>query len=168
VGELDGWQHCPRCTSDLRSEPGAVRCDTCGLVVYAKPAPAICGLVVDDGGRVLLGRRAHEPAAGRWDLLGGFMTEDEQPRDTLKRELREETGLDVEPEEFVGVVADRYGDEGNATLNLCWTARIVSGDAAPSDDVSELRWFEPDELPGEEELAFPNTAALLRAWRTPS
>ena len=143
-----------------------MRCDSCGLVVYAKPAPAICGLVVDDGGRVLLGRRAHEPAAGCWDILGGFMNEDEQPLDTLKRELREETGLDVEPGAFVGVVADRYGEGGNPTLNLCWTARIVSGEAAPSDDVSALRWFEPDELPGAEELAFSNTAELLRAWRT--
>jgi len=168
VGELDGWKHCPRCASHLRPEPGAVRCDTCGLVVYAKPAPAICGLVVDDGGRVLLGRRARAPAAGLWDILGGFMNEYEHPLDTLKRELREETGLDVEAEAFVGVVADRYGDEGNATLNLCWTARIISGDAAPSDDVSELRWFEPHELPGEEELAFSNTAELLRAWRTAS
>jgi hypothetical protein len=54
---------------------------------------------------------------------------------------------------------------GNTTLNLCWTATIVSGEAAPSDDVSELRWFEPDELPGEEDLAFSNTVELLRAWQ---
>ena len=94
------------------------------------------------------------------------MNEDEQPFDTLRRELREETGLEVVPGEFVGVVTDRYGDEGNATLNLCWTARIVSGDAAASDDVAELRWFEPDELPREDELAFWNTTELLRAWRT--
>ncbi|MGI8607476.1 MAG: NUDIX hydrolase [Gaiellaceae bacterium] len=165
MGELDGWKHCPRCASGLRAESGSVRCDSCGLVVYAKPAPAICCLVVDAVGRVLLGRRAHEPAAGRWDILGGFMDEDEQPFDTLRRELREETGLDVEPGAFVGVVADCYGKEGSATLNLCWTARIVSGAAAPSDDVSELRWFGPDELPADKELAFSNTAELLRAWR---
>ena len=96
------------------------------------------------------------------------MPEGADESETLRRELREETGLDVEPGAFVGVVADSYGDEGNATLNLCWTAKIVSGDAAPSDDVSELRWFEADELPGEEELAFSNTAELLRAWRTTS
>ncbi len=143
-----------------------MHCDPCGLVVYANPAPAICVLVVDDEGRVLLGRRAHEPAAGRWDVLGGFMNENEQPFDTLRRELREETSLDVEPGRFVAAVTDRYGDDGNATLNLCWTATIVSGDAAPSDDVVELGWFEPDALPREEELAFWNTAELLRAWRT--
>jgi len=165
VGELDGWVSCPRCRAGLEKEEGAVRCGECGLVVYAKPAPAVCGLVVDDAGRVLLGRRAHEPAAGKWDILGGFMDEYEQPLDTLRRELREETGLEVEPMRFVGAVSDRYGEEGNATLNLSWTARVVSGAPTPADDVAELRWFPADDLPPWEELAFANTSSLLALWR---
>jgi ADP-ribose pyrophosphatase YjhB (NUDIX family) len=92
------------------------------------------------------------------------MDELEQPLDTLRRELREETGLEVEPLEFVGAVSDRYGSGGNATLNLCWTARVVAGEPRPGDDVAELRWFAPDELPPNEELAFANTAALLDRW----
>jgi ADP-ribose pyrophosphatase YjhB (NUDIX family) len=165
VSELDGWISCPRCRADLNRDVRAVRCPECGLVVYAKPAPAICGLVVDDAERVLLGRRAHEPAAGKWDILGGFMDEFEQPLDTLRRELREETGLEVEPVRFVGAVSDRYGEDGNATLNLCWTARVVSGEAMPADDVAELRWFAAGELPPTAELAFPNTSSLLALWR---
>lgn len=133
--------------------------------MYAKPAPAVCALVLDDEGRILLGRRAHEPAVGKWDLLGGFMDEFEQPLDTLRRELQEETGLDVEPVRFVGAVSDRYGDHGNATLNLCWTARVVSGEPKPADDVAELRWFAPDDLPPAADLAFPNTTSLLALWR---
>jgi 8-oxo-dGTP diphosphatase len=142
-----------------------VRCGACGLVVYAKPAPAVCALVEDEAGRILLGLRARAPAAGKWDLLGGFMDEHEQPLDTLRREVREETGLEVEPARFVGAVSDRYGEDGNATLNLCWTARVVSGDPEPADDVAQLRWFAPEELPPDDELAFPNTASLLAAWR---
>ena len=163
--ELDGWISCPRCQTELERLEGAVRCPACGLVAYAKPAPAVCGLVLDAEGRVLLGRRAHEPVAGTWDILGGFMDEWEQPLDTLRRELREETGLEIEPLRFVGAVSDRYGEDGNATLNLCWTARIVSGELTPADDVSELRWFRPDELPRADELAFPNTVQLLALWR---
>lgn len=142
-----------------------MRCPACGLVVYAKPAPAVCALVVDERGRVLLGRRAREPVAGTWDVLGGFMDEWEQPLDTLRRELLEETGLEVEPAEFVGAASDRYGEEGNATLSLCWTARIVRGEPEAADDVAELRWFAPHELPPREELAFANTALFLDAWR---
>jgi ADP-ribose pyrophosphatase YjhB (NUDIX family) len=142
-----------------------VRCPACGLVVYANPAPAVCALVVDAKGRVLLGRRADEPSAGKWDILGGFMDEFEQPLDALRRELREETGLEVEPVRFVGAVSDRYGETGNATLTLCWTARVVSGEPEPADDVVELRWFPPDELPPSKELAFSNTSSLLALWR---
>lgn len=166
MGELDGWRFCPRCRTALAAEPGSVRCPACRLVVYAKPAPAICALAVDTEGRVLLGRRAREPAVGKWDLLGGFMDEGEQPLETLVRELREETGLEVEPGAFVGVVSDRYGDSGNATVNLCWTARIVGGEARAADDVAELRWFRPENLPAREELAFANTAALLGLWHS--
>lgn len=165
MSELDGWNSCPRCQAELVRDDGTVRCPDCGLVVYAKPAPAICALVLDEAGRILLGRRAHEPSAGKWDILGGFMDEFEQPLDTLRRELREETGLEVEPRRFVGAVSDRYGPSGNATLNLCWTAEVVSGEPEPADDVAELRWFAPDELPPAGELAFPNTSSLLALWR---
>ena len=85
MGELDGWRHCPRCASDLAHEERSVRCESCGLVAYAKPSPAVCALVLDADGRVLLGRRAYEPGAGLWDILGGFVEEDEDPLDA--REL---------------------------------------------------------------------------------
>ena len=167
MAELDGWRHCPRCGADVdrAAEHGAVTCHACGLVVYARPTPAVCALVVDHRGRVLLGRRAESPAAGRWDILGGFMDEYEKPLDALRRELREELGVEVEPLEFVAAVSDVYGEDGRATLNLCWTARIVDGEIRPSDELAEVRWFAPDELPGADELAFANCLELLEAWR---
>jgi ADP-ribose pyrophosphatase YjhB (NUDIX family) len=168
MSELDGWISCPRCRAALERETRSVRCPECALVVYAKPAPAVCALVVDVEGRVLLGRRACDPVAGTWDILGGFMDEWEQPLDTLRRELREETGLEVEPLEFVGAASDRYGEDGNATLSLCWTARIVRGKPEAADDVTELRWFARDELPPTDKLAFDNTKAFLEAWRARS
>jgi len=45
-----------------------------------------------------------------------------------------------------------------------WEARVVGGEPAPADDVSELRWFRRDALPDDEELAFRWLAASLRAW----
>jgi ADP-ribose pyrophosphatase YjhB (NUDIX family) len=162
---LDGWRHCPRCAVELERRDGSVHCPSCGLDVYAGPAAAVCALIVDDDGRVLLARRAREPKAGLWDLVGGFLDEHEQPLDALRREAREETGLEVEPLEFVGAVTDRYGDDGNATLNLAWTARALGGEPVAADDVAELRWFGVDELPPPEEFAFANSIELLDAWR---
>ncbi len=80
---------------------------------------------------------------------------------------REETGLDVEPLDFVGVWMDWYGDAADApaTLNLYWTARVLGGSPRPDDDVSELRWFRPDELPAQDEVAFVNVAEVIELWR---
>jgi ADP-ribose pyrophosphatase YjhB (NUDIX family) len=134
---------------------------------YASSKPTASGLVVDDAGRLLLARRAVEPDRGKWDLPGGFLDEGEDPLDALRRELREETGLEVEPLAFFDVVVDRYGDGEAAqhTLNLYWTCRVVSGTAAAADDVEALRWFEREELPPREELAFRNNAAVISRWR---
>jgi ADP-ribose pyrophosphatase YjhB (NUDIX family) len=144
-----------------------VTCPACGFTGYANPAPTANALCVDEGGRVLLTQRAHDPFAGLWDLPGGFLDEGEHPLDGIRRELREETGLEVEPLEFFCATTDRYGDDEGAaaTLNLTWTARVVGGEPAPADDVSELRWFGPDELPSDDELAFENVALVLSAWR---
>jgi len=123
--------------------------------------------VGDERGRVLLARRAQEPFKGRWDIPGGFLEEGEHPLDGARRELREETGLEVELLEFLGAWMDSYGGDSTAeaTLNLYWTARAVGGEAAPADDVDDLRWFAPDELPDEDELAFENVPLVLAAWQ---
>ena len=141
------------------------RCEACGLTVYAHSEATACALVADGHGRLLLARRAGDPEQGKWDLPGGFLEEGEHPLDGLRRELREETGLEVEPGEFVGVWMNRYGEGEEApwTLNLHWTARVLSGEAAPADDVSELGWFASSELPPREELAF-HVADVISAW----
>jgi ADP-ribose pyrophosphatase YjhB (NUDIX family) len=166
MGELDGWRLCPRCGAELRGDAARLACDRCGFIVYASSKPTAGALCVDNG-RVMLTRRAFEPYKGFWDIPGGFLEEGEDPRDGLRRELREETGLEVEPERFLGVWMDRYGGDSTAeaTLNLYWTARVVGGHPAPADDVSELGWFDRSELPGRDQLAFENVPLVLAAWR---
>jgi NAD+ diphosphatase len=167
VGELAGWNFCPRCRSELRGDEQRVECPECGFVSYASSKPTAGALCEDGEGRVLLVRRAHEPFKGRWDIPGGFLEEGEHPLDGIRRELREETGLEVEPLNFLGVWMDRYGGDATAeaTLNLYWTARVVSGEPQAADDVSELHWFGADELPPPAELAFENVPLVLSAWR---
>ena len=121
----------------------------------------------DDAGRILLARRIPEPDAGKWDLPGGFLEEGEHPLDGLVRELREETSLEIEPLDLLAIEMDVYGagPDAAATLNLYWEARLLSGDPRPADDVGELRWFAPEELPGDEELAFRVNARVLARFR---
>jgi ADP-ribose pyrophosphatase YjhB (NUDIX family) len=166
VGRLDQWQHCPRCAATIAVEEGKAECPECDFVEYASSKPTASAVCVDDEGRLLLARRGVDPAEGMWDFPGGFLEEEEHPLECVRRELKEEAGVEVEPIEFVGVWLDRYGEDGSAqvTLNLYWTARIVEGEPEAADDVAEFRWFAPDEIP-DEELAFPHTREVISAWR---
>jgi ADP-ribose pyrophosphatase YjhB (NUDIX family) len=167
MGVLQGWRWCPRFRAELELDGGSASCPACGFRFYAASSPTASALPVDSRGRVLLARRAIEPDRGKWDILGGFLEEGEHPLDGLRREVREETGLDAEPLEFLVATIDRYGDseDAPATLNLVWTARVGDGEAKAADDVEELRWFEREGLPPPEECAFEHVATVLRVWR---
>ena len=105
VAILAGWRFCPRCRAELTHLESRVECPACGFVRYANPVPAVAALIVDDAGRLLLGRRAFEPDVGLWDTIGGFLDENEDAVAALHREVLEETGLDVEVGAFVGAFA---------------------------------------------------------------
>jgi ADP-ribose pyrophosphatase YjhB (NUDIX family) len=168
MSRVDDWRHCPRCGAGLEHDHERVDCPACGFVAHSNSEPTSSGLVTDDEGRLMLVRRARDPHGGTWDLPGGFLEEAEHPLDTLRRELREETGLDVEPDDFFGAWLDRYGEEGDGTpttLNLYWTAHVTGGRPQPGDDAAEIRWFASDELPADNEIGFANVREVLRAWR---
>jgi NAD+ diphosphatase len=166
VPELDGWKHCPVCATAVEPEDGRVECPECGFVTYAHSMPTASAVVGDDEGRVLLSRRANDPAAGKWDLPGGFLEEGEHPIDCLRRELREEAGIGLADERLLGIWMDTYEYKRRvvATLNVYYSARIAEGTLQAADDVAELRWFEPDAVPVAE-LAFGHITEVLSAWR---
>ncbi len=162
VGILQGWRFCPRCSGSLRPRPPALRCASCGAEYWGNPVPGAQALVERDG-RVLLGRRRNDPSAGLWDIPGGFVDEHEHPEAALHRELAEETGLAIETTEFLGVWMQPY--DGRTVLCLTWLARPAGGCERPGDDLVELRWFAPDELPEPDELAFETFVEILSLWR---
>lgn len=176
MARFDGWRHCPRCAAPLTTvtQP-RVHCDACGFESWANSAATANALIEDAEGRLLLGRRARDPDKGLWDIVGGFLEEDEHPLAAVVREAREETGLDVIPGAFVGCWADTYGEPGAGvihTLNLFWRATVAPaapGAPAPvpvaADDVAELAWFAADALPAPGEVAFRCVAPALAAWR---
>lgn len=164
---LAAWTTCPRCRHELDREEKSVRCPACGLVVYANPAPTASAIIVDAAGRVLLARRAGDPGAGLWDLTGGFIDEGEDPLAALRREVREELSVEIEPGEYLGGYPDRYGDGGIYTLNLYWSARLTGGEIQVDEsELKEVAWFRADELPGPAEFAFANTVQALDDWRS--
>lgn len=163
---MDIFTYCPVCGQRL-PEPVVPSgrllvqtCPACGTDHWRNAKPCAGALVVRDG-RVLLGRRAIEPALGKWDIPGGFLLPWEHPRDGAAREVLEETGLRVEPGAICAIVTDTYADQAY-TLTVYYFARVLGGEEHPDDDVAELRWFAADELP--DEYAFGHCAQVLSAW----
>lgn len=160
---MNRFLYCPYDGSPI--DPGDVatgrrpRCGRCGFVDYENPRPCVAVLIVG-AGRVLLARRAVEPARGAWDVPGGFIDKGETAEEAVVRESREETTLEVRVAGYLGSLTDVYGERGWPTLNLCFLAEVVSGVPAARSDVEELQWFEGDRLP--ERMAFPHQKQLLQ------
>jgi len=115
------------------------------------PRPIVgVGGVVFAGGRVLLIKRRFEPLAGRWSLPGGVLEVGETLSQGLAREMKEETGLDVE----VGPVVDVFDritrdDQGRVRFHYVlvdFLCAARSGTPAPGSDVAEVALAAPDEL----------------------
>ncbi|MYX41770.1 NUDIX domain-containing protein [Streptomyces sp. SID89] len=110
---------------------------------------AASAVVTDEQGRILLQRRRDNDL---WALPGGGMEMDDSLPGATVREVKEETGLDVEITGLVGTYTDprhviAYTDgEVRRQFNVCFTARITGGELAISDESTELRFVDPREL----------------------
>jgi ADP-ribose pyrophosphatase YjhB (NUDIX family) len=161
------YRFCPRCGHELtlRSQPHGTSpqlvCPACGFVFYRNSKPCAGALVVRDS-RVLLARRALPPARGAWDIPGGFLELGEDPQHGVLRELREETGLEIRILDLLGIYIDRYGED-DWTLNIYYLADAPNGTPRPADDVADLAWFSPDEIP--DQMAFAHERQVLDDWR---
>ena len=143
------FRFCPACATRLEpyEHEGALRCPSCGRVWYRNPSPTIAAAIVRDG-RALVAFRAREPHKGKADVPGGFLNVAEQPLDGLRREVREELGveIDVGADDYVQAVAHRYGDEGDWLVSMGFVARLASGEIRPGDDVSDVKWVTLEDI----------------------
>lgn len=140
---------CPSCADALPSPP-PVSCAPCGYNLFVNPRPTGLTIILDDAGRVLVVLRAHEPRAGLWALPGGFCDGWELPADAAVREAREELGVEVALDDFVGMYLGDYEYQGETlpVLDCFWTARIVSGEIAPDPrELGGYRWAEVGDTP---------------------
>jgi ADP-ribose pyrophosphatase YjhB (NUDIX family) len=136
-------------------------CPKCSYVHYVGPALA-AGVILKDGERICLVRRAHDPGFGKWTFPGGFVDVGEAPEAAALRELCEETGCKGEIERFVGVYAS-LGPQGRPVVILVYSGRLKAGGPGGSEEVQEVRWFGSAELPWDE-FAFPSTVTALREY----
>ncbi len=107
------------------------------------------GAVVVDGGRVLVVRRATEPLKGQWSIPGGMLELGEKLREGIAREVREETGLEVEVFDVLDVFDSIFPDSDGRTqyhyVLIDFLCRPVGGELRAASDVSEAKWVSAEE-----------------------
>ena len=128
------------------------------------------GAVIVQDGRVLLIRRGQAPLLGEWSLPGGVLECGETLREAVVREAREETGLEVESSEMLGVYERVIRSEDGRVryhyVLIDFLCRPVAGDLKAGSDASDVRWFASEELPGLK-LSADTLEVVRRGFRFP-
>lgn len=165
------FRYCPRCATELELRPSAgpdpdrLTCPNCGFVHYENPTPTVQAWIDRDGSYLAL-RRDEEPLKGKWNMPGGFVEVGERGEEAIIREVREETGLEVEVIELIGIFDSTYGsgEDAKPIFDVAFHCRIT-GEAAEldvSEESSEARWFPLAEFP---EPAFAGEQKALARLR---
>lgn len=129
-----------------------------GHVTWRNPRVVVGALPVQ-AGRVFLARRAIEPGLGRWTYPGGFLEVGESAQEGARRETEEETELRIEVGRLIGV----YSRPHVGIVTVVFAADVVGGRPEPAAETTEVRGFDPDEIPWDE-LAFTTVESALRDW----
>src|SRR5690242_13427731 len=111
------YNFCSKCGNAIDADSVPPHCSVCDITYYSNAKPCASVLPVKDG-KVLLAKRGRDPYKGAYDIIGGFMEADELPEAAAIREAKEESGLDIKITSLLGIYIDRYGEDGDYTLNL--------------------------------------------------
>lgn len=131
-------------------------CPACGWTHFTDPKVAAAVLVERDG-KILLVRRAVDPARGLWTMPAGFVDAGEDPAEAAARECLEETGLNIQIRDLITVLSGQEHPRG-AHIIIFYRGEIVAGEMSPGDDVDGVEFFALDALPP---LAFKTTQIVL-------
>lgn len=128
-----------------------VTCDTVVFDLYDDTTGRLLGSRDSDTPKVLLVLRKNEPFKGMWALPGGFLNEDEELEECAARELFEETGLDIDPNDLQQVIAvgRKVRDPRARIISVVYTTVVdrFEHDVCADDDAEQVAWFSMDDLP---------------------
>ena len=118
--------------------------------LYPKQPIIGVGAVIIKDGKILLEKRKNEPGKGKWSIPGGLVELGESVEQTVIREVKEETGLDVEKPEHIDVVDNIIRDENGEVkyhfVIIDYFVKLKGGTLEAKSDAEELRWVLLDEV----------------------
>lgn len=158
------FRFCPVCGGRLESvrlrphEPLRLVCSDCAFIFYLDPKLSACAIVEKDG-KLLLTKRGLNPRKGKWALPGGHVDRGEIVEEAALREIREECGIRAEITGLLGV----YSNTGQTVVLVVYLAQYLSGDLVAGEEIGDIGFFDPEQIPWED-LAFQDTTLALRDY----
>lgn len=143
---LEKFNYCPVCGSKhfVEQDEKSKKCENCGFEYYLNPSAATAAFILNDYGELLVLTRRKEPAKGTLDLPGGFTDIGETSEEGVKREVREETGLDVTEARYLFSFPNVYYYSGFniPTEDLFYLCEVKSLEHINAeDDAATYQWI---------------------------
>jgi ADP-ribose pyrophosphatase YjhB (NUDIX family) len=162
------FKFCPRCgaSSFQQQARNLLSCSNCGFHFYRNPAVAVAAIIVDSESKILLIRRAKDPAKGKLALPGGFVDFDETAESALHREISEELGLALQSISYLTSHPNQYlyREVTYPVLDLFFVCRPVATETSlMRTEVESVCWIEPDQV-NLREIAFDSMKEALRCY----
>ena len=163
----ESFRHCPQCGQAPPTVGHApFHCAACGFLFYFNPAIAVGALLRAPDDTLLLVRRAKNPHQGKLTVPGGFVDAGETAEEALRREIREEVGLEVERLDYFCSLPNVYHYRGVTyqVLDFFFVGRVSSQKAqADPGEVTEICWLKAEQIKPEE-IAFDSVREALRRF----
>lgn len=113
-------------------------CET--LTDYEKPSVTV-DIIINVNEGIVLVKRKNDPFKGEWAIPGGFVEYGEKVEDAARREAKEETGLDVELKDLIGVYSEPGRDPRGHVVSICFVAVKKGGDLHADTDAADVKVF---------------------------
>tara|TARA_B100001750_G_C15378075_1_gene530928 strand:+ start:206 stop:691 length:486 start_codon:yes stop_codon:yes gene_type:complete len=132
-------------------------CNSCGFILFQDPKVAVV-VLIQIKNKLVLVKRDINPYIGHWSFPSGYVDRSEKVENEAVREVKEETGLDVELVKLLGV----YSKNDNPVILIVYTAKMTGGKLEALDEVQEVGLFPVNNLP---ELPFPNDHEIIADYK---
>ena len=157
------YQFCPFCAMKLqiRIEEQKERkfCPHCHWTYYPRVAQAAAAVIVKKG-KVLLVQRKREPYKGTWMFPAGFVDFGEHPLETLKREVKEETGLELKKAGLIDVIQAEGDPREPGHFTFFYQVEVFDGQLKNDDEENqEIGWFDIQKPP---KIDFKNHQKIMK------
>ena len=162
------FKHCPNCPSTHIEFPNNVRflCHDCGFTYFHNIAAAVA-MVFRFQDKILFTVRNMDPDKGKLDLPGGFIDPEETAQEAACREVKEEMGMIIKPEQlrFITTFPNNYlyKNVPYRTMDIFFECKLAEEQVhivAP-DEIKALEWFKLQEIP-EEKIGFVSVRTVIQ------